>query len=62
MTDDQDHDKIFSLETALRQLNDGGGIVSVKYRDHLCKTIEMTGFYHTSLRFSELGPDIYLSN
>ena len=32
-----------------------------KYRDRVCKSIEMTGFYPTILKFPELGPDIYLT-
>ena len=32
-----------------------------KYRDRVCKYIEMTGFYPTILKFPELGPDIYLT-
>ena len=31
------------------------------YRDCDCKNIEMSGFYHTILKFPELGPDIYLT-
>ena len=34
---------------------------SNKYRDRVCKNIEMTGVYHTILKFPELGPDIYLT-
>ena len=34
---------------------------SNNYRDRVCKTIEMTGFYHTILKCPELGPDIYLT-
>ena len=30
-----------------------------KYRDRVCKNIEMTDFYHTILKFPEFGPDIY---
>ena len=36
---------------------------SNQYRDHrIYKTIEMTGFYHTILKLSELGRDIYLTD
>ena len=28
---------------------------SNKYRDHFCKNIKMTGFYHTILKFSDTG-------
>ena len=31
------------------------------YRDRIYKTLEMTGVYHTILKFSELGHDIYLT-
>ena len=34
---------------------------SNKYRDRVCKSIEMTGVYHTILKCPELGPDIYLT-
>ena len=34
---------------------------SNKYRDRVCKIIEMTGVYHTILKFPELDPDIYLT-
>ena len=35
--------------------------LSNKYRDRVCKNLEMTGFYHTILNSPELGPDIYLT-
>ena len=35
--------------------------VKNKYRDRVCKSIEMTGFYPTILKFPKLGPDIYLT-
>ena len=31
-----------------------------QYRERGCNTIERTGFYHTILKFPELGPDIDL--
>ena len=34
---------------------------SNKYRDRVCKNLEMTGIYHTILKFPELDPDIYLT-
>ena len=34
---------------------------SNKYRDRVCKIIEMTGIYPTILKFPELDPDIYLT-
>ena len=34
---------------------------SNKYRDRIYKTIELTGVYPTILKFSELGPDMYLT-
>ena len=34
---------------------------SNKYRDRVCKNIQITGFHSTILNFSELVPDIYLT-
>ena len=34
---------------------------SHKYRDRVCKNIEMTGIYHTILKLPQLDPDIYLT-
>ena len=32
-----------------------------KYRDRVCKNLEMTGIYHTILKCPEFDPDIYLT-
>ena len=34
---------------------------SNKYRDRVFKSLEMTGIYHTIMKFPELDPDIYLT-
>ncbi len=34
--------------------------LSNKYRDRVCKNIEMTEFYHTIMNFPELDPGIFI--